>query len=68
LGFFYHTGSVTFNAAQAAEESFRIVGEPDFYPGRLVDQAYVQRFTPIMEQRLQMTGARLAGLINLALP
>jgi hypothetical protein len=32
-----------------------------------VDQAYVQRFTPIMEQRLQMAGARLAGLINLAL-
>jgi hypothetical protein len=57
----------TFNAAQAAEESCRIVGQPGFYPGRLVDQAYVQRFTPIMEQRLQMAGARLAGLINLAL-
>ena len=60
-------GSVTFNAAQAAEESCRIVGQPGFYPGRLVDQAYVQRFTPIMEQRLQMAGARLAVLINLAL-
>lgn len=57
----------TFNAAQAAEESCRIVGQPGFYPGRLVDQAYVQRFTPIMEQRLQLAGARLAGLINLAL-
>jgi hypothetical protein len=57
----------TFNAAQAAEESCRIVGQPGFYPGRLVDQAYIQRFTPIMEQRLQMAGARLAGLINLAL-
>jgi hypothetical protein len=57
----------TFNAAQAAEESCRIVGQPGFYPGRLVDQAYIQRFTPIMEQRLQMAGARLAVLINLAL-
>jgi nuclease S1 len=55
------------NAAQAAEESCRIVGQPGFYPVRLVDQAYVQRFTPTMEQRLQMAGARLAGLINLAL-
>ena len=61
-------GSVTFNAAQTAEESCRIVGQPGFYPGRLVDQAYVQRFTPLMEQRLQLAGARLAGLINLALP
>lgn len=57
----------TFNATQAAEESCRIVGQPGFYPGRLVDQAYIQRFTPIMEQRLQLAGARLAGLINLAL-
>ncbi len=56
----------TFNAAQAAEESCQIVGQPGFYPGRLVDQAYIQRFTPIMEQRLQMAGARLAGLINQA--
>jgi hypothetical protein len=60
-------GSVTFNAAQAAEESCRIVGQSGFYPGRLVDQAYIQRFTPVMEQRLQMAGARLAVLINLAL-
>ncbi len=57
----------TFNAVQAAEESCRIVGQPGFYPGRLVDQAYVQRFTPIVEQRIQLAGARLAGLINLAL-
>lgn len=57
----------TFNAAQVAEESCRIVGQPGFYPGRLVDQTYIQRFTPIMEQRLQQAGARLAGLINHAL-
>jgi hypothetical protein len=57
----------TFNAAQAAEESCRIVGQPGFYPGRLVDQAYIQRFTPHMEQRLQLAGARLASLLNQAL-
>jgi len=56
-----------FSAAQPAEESCRIVAQPGFYPGRLVDQTYIQRFTPIMEQRLQQAGARLAGLINQAL-
>ena len=57
----------TFNAVQAAEESCRIVGHAGFYPGRLVDLAYIQRFTPLMELRLQLAGVRLAGLINLAL-
>ena len=55
-------------AVQAAEESCRIVGLPGFYPGRLVDLAYVLRFTPLMEQRLQQAGARLAALLNQALP
>jgi hypothetical protein len=36
--------------------------------GRLVDLAYVQRFTPLMEQRLQQAGARLAVTLNQALP
>ena len=54
-------------AAQAAEESCRIVGLPGFYPRRLVDLSYVQRFKPVMEQRLQLAGTRLAGLINQAL-
>jgi hypothetical protein len=55
-------------AVQAAEESCRIVGLPDFYPGRLVDQAYVQRFTPLMEQRLKQAGTRFLGALNKALP
>jgi hypothetical protein len=33
----------------------------------LVDQVYTQRFTPIVVQRLQLAGVRLAGLINLPL-
>jgi len=62
-----HTGRA-FSAAKAAEESCLIVAQPGFYPGRLVDQAYIQRFRPIMEQRLQQAGAGLAAAINQALP
>lgn len=51
-------------ASQAAEESCRILGTPGFYPGRLVDGAYVERFTPVMEERLAVGGARLAELLN----
>ena len=61
-----HRQTAQLTAVHAAEESCRIVGLAGFYPGRLVDPAYVQRFTPIMEQRLRVAGARLAGLINLA--
>lgn len=63
-----HGAVATSTAVQAAEESCRIVGLPGFYPGRLVDLTYVQRFTPVMEQRLQQAGARLAGVLNQALP
>lgn len=48
----------------AAEESCRIVGMPGFYPDRKVGQDYIEKFTPLMEQRLSIAGARLAGLIN----
>ena len=47
----------TFNASQAAEESCRIVGQPGFYPSQLVDLAYIQRFTPIIGQRLEQAGS-----------
>ena len=57
-------GSAFFNAVQVAEESCRIVSQPGFNPGRLVDQVYIQRFTAIMELRLQLAEARLARLIN----
>lgn len=52
------------DVAHFAEESCRIVGVPGFYPGHKVDAAYIERFTPIMEQRLAIAGARLAGLLN----
>ncbi len=55
------------NVVHAAEESCKIVGTPGFYPERLVGMDYVQRYTPVMEQRLTVAGARLAGLLNTAL-
>ena len=52
------------NVAQAAEESCRIVESPGFYPERRVGLDYVERFTPIMEERLALPGARLAEILN----
>ena len=52
------------NVAQAAEESCRIVGTPGYYPGRKVDTAYIEQFTPVMEARLVLAGARLAAALN----
>jgi hypothetical protein len=54
------------NVVHAAEESCKIVGTPGFYPERSVGQDYVKRYTPVMEQRLTVAGARLAGLLNSA--
>ncbi len=49
---------------QVAEESCRIVDTPGFYPGRLVDVDYIEKFTPVMEDRLTVAGRRLAELLN----
>jgi hypothetical protein len=48
----------------AAEESCKIVGMDGFYPERKVGQDYIEKFTPVMEQRLKVAGVRLAGLLN----
>jgi hypothetical protein len=53
-----------FNGAATAEESCHIVGTPGFYPDRKVDVPYIERFTPVMEQRLATAGARLAAVLN----
>jgi hypothetical protein len=55
------------NIAHVAEESCRIVALPGFYPQRLVGLDYMERFTPTLEQRLVLAGARLAGFINRAI-
>jgi hypothetical protein len=50
----------------AAEESCNIVSLKGFYPERLVELPYIQRYTPVMERRLAAAGARLAGILNAA--
>jgi hypothetical protein len=52
------------NVSSAAQESCKIVGMPGFYPEHKVSAEYIERFTPIIEQRLIAAGARLAGLLN----
>ncbi len=47
-----------------AEESCRIVGMPGFYPERKVEAPYVDRWSPVVEQQLQLGGARLARILN----
>lgn len=50
----------------AAEESCRIVGMSGYYPARRVGQEYIVRFMPVLEQRLELSGRRLASLLNTA--
>lgn len=48
----------------AAQESCNIVSRDGFYPARNVDADYLERFTPVLEQRLQTAGLRLAALLR----
>lgn len=52
------------DVAHAAEESCKIMGMPGFYPDRKFGADYVERYTPVVEQRLATAGARLAALLN----
>jgi hypothetical protein len=56
--------TVTWTPVQVAEESCRIVAMPGFYPGRLVDDEYIERFTSVMELRLKIAGDRLAEILS----
>jgi hypothetical protein len=60
------TSDIQWTAAQAAMESSRIVGTGGFYPERRLGGDYIERFTPIMEQRLTIAGERLAGLLTVS--
>jgi hypothetical protein len=53
-----------FGPERAAEESCRIVGDSGFYPERRVGSEYIDKYRPIMENRLQTAGARLAAVLN----
>jgi hypothetical protein len=57
-------GSAEIDPKIAAQESCSIVGATDFYPDRKVRADYVEKFTPIVEQRLTLAGYRLAALLN----
>ncbi len=48
----------------AALESCHIVERDGFYPGRLVDVRYVDKFKDTLTNRLQAAGLRLAELLN----
>lgn len=48
----------------AAEESCRIVDQQGFYPGRLVDVVYINRYRDTLGLRLHISGIRLAALLN----
>jgi hypothetical protein len=50
----------------AAQESCNIVSGQGFYPDRLVDAPYIQRYAPVVEQRLAVAGSRLAAILNAA--
>jgi nuclease S1 len=52
------------SAAQAAQESCKIVSTDGFYPERLVGMDYIRKYTPVMESRLRISGDRLAELLN----
>lgn len=57
-------GAQDLRVAQMAQESCRIVAQVGFYPPNSVDEAYLKRFTPVLEQRLALAGARLAAILN----
>lgn len=54
------------NVVHMAQESCRIVALADFYPQNEVSDAYVQRFRPVVQQRLALAGTRLAAMLNAA--
>lgn len=56
--------TIEFSPSISAEESCKIVGSEGYYPGRQVGQEYIDKFTPIAEQRLGTAGARLSGILN----
>jgi hypothetical protein len=53
--------------ARWATESCQIVSQPGFYPDRVLSDAYLRTYEPIVEQRLYLAGLRLAATLNQAL-
>ncbi len=48
-----------------AEASCAIVQQPDFYPARgQIDDVYIRRFAPVVDDQLEAGGHRLAAVLN----
>ena len=47
-----------------AEQSCRIVAEPNFYPGHRVSESYVEHYAPVVKHQLLRAGLRLGALLN----
>jgi hypothetical protein len=60
-------GRTLTDVAKMAEESCQIVSKEGFYPGRQVNDEYVENFTPVALRRLNLAGIRLAEALNRAL-
>jgi hypothetical protein len=61
------SASLAFAPAVWAGESCQIASRPDFYPGRRLTEAYLGTFDPVVMDRLQLAGLRLAAILNAAL-
>lgn len=55
---------LAFAPATWAGESCRIVHEPGFYPVRALPDEYVERYAPVVNERLRLAGLRLAAILN----
>ena len=59
------SGARDLNVARIAEESCKIVGILGLCPERKVGADYMERYTPVMQQRLVIAAARLAAMMNM---
>jgi len=59
-----NAGDVDALADAVAQESCQIVRMPGYYPERRAGQDYMDRFTPVLEDRLALAGKRLGRILN----
>ena len=57
-------GALNLSSVNAAQESCQIVARTGFYPERKLGGDYVETYRLLLETRLQLAGARLAGILN----
>ena len=58
-------GDARLDPAQWVEESCRVMASPGFYPDdHFLPADYVQRYAPVVRERLAAAGSRLAAVLN----